>query len=90
VVTAIVEEDGRIRLPDEVREAAHLEPGREVEVVVYSDGTVGLFPAEADDEVEYSPEFLAGLDDAEREGGSRVYMSTEEFLAALSDESRGR
>lgn len=92
---AVVEADGRIRIPDEIREAAHLEPGQELEVA-YVPGQVMLFNGEIEiiDETEhYSAEFLAGLDETRRKvragnpGGLR-HESTEAFIASLEQRDR--
>jgi bifunctional DNA-binding transcriptional regulator/antitoxin component of YhaV-PrlF toxin-antitoxin module len=87
--TAVVEDDGRIWLPDDVREAAHLEPGQEFEIFVDHDGSLTLLASGSDDEPRYSEEFLAGLDRAlmeAREGKGDFFESGDEFLAAIDAE----
>jgi AbrB family looped-hinge helix DNA binding protein len=42
--TVTIDEAGRITLPEEIREKAHLEPGMEVRVTVDRDGRVGIEP----------------------------------------------
>lgn len=82
---AVVEADGRIRIPDGIRDAAHLEPGQELEIA-YAPGQVMIFNGEIEQSQLYSTEFLAGLDEAleeARTGRGTFYASTEEFLAAL-------
>lgn len=46
----IIDEDGRIPLPEEIREEAHLQPGMEVRVTVARDGRleIELEPVEYD------------------------------------------
>ena len=92
---AVVEADGRIRVPDEIRDAAHLEPGQELDVS-YVPGQVMLFNGEIEtiDETEhYSAEFLRELDETlerVRAGnpGGRFHESTEAFLASLEERDR--
>ena len=92
---AVVEADGRIRLPDEIREAAHLEVGQELDVA-YVPGQVMLFNGEVEtiDETEhYSSQFLASLDETVRNvragnPGGQFHESTDAFLASLEQRDR--
>jgi bifunctional DNA-binding transcriptional regulator/antitoxin component of YhaV-PrlF toxin-antitoxin module len=87
MLKAIVEEDGRIRLPDEIREAAHFEVGQELDFIVLDGAVTLLAPCSTYEEVEYSEKFLKSLADAKAEraaGGSTFHECDEAFLAALT------
>jgi bifunctional DNA-binding transcriptional regulator/antitoxin component of YhaV-PrlF toxin-antitoxin module len=88
---ATVEEDGRIRLPEELRRAAHIEPGQVLDVVV-ANGVITLFyPPSGETDEECGEEFLKGLDralDDVREGRITRQDSDEEFLAVLEARSK--
>lgn len=80
---AFVDTDGRIRLPDEVREAAHLEPGQELSVT-FAFGVITVSPEEDDWEV--GDGFLAGIEEAledARQGRIVRHESDEAFEEAL-------
>ncbi|MGH2610263.1 MAG: AbrB/MazE/SpoVT family DNA-binding domain-containing protein [Tepidiformaceae bacterium] len=91
---AVVEADGRIRLPDEIRDAAQLEAGQELEVTYYP-GQLTLYPDDIpviDETKGYSPEFLKGLDEAIAEanaGKGRFFASDEEWIAHLKATDQG-
>jgi AbrB family looped-hinge helix DNA binding protein len=89
----VVDELGRIAIPRDVLQGAHLEPGEELDVLLLEDGIVLRRWSGDDDEDPawlYSDEFKRGLDEAlaqVAEGRVTFHASNEEFLAAL--ESRG-
>ncbi len=92
---AVVEAGGRILIPDEIQEAAHLEEGQELDVA-YREGVLTMstdgipFMDEAD-EAWWGPnlrEELAASIAESTAGKGRVYMSTEEFLAHLEQVDR--
>lgn len=81
---AVVDPDGRLRLPEEFVREAKLRPGQEVEVS-FEDDVLTIY-TECDEFEPASEAFLEGLrealDDA-RGGRGRRFDSTEEFLAGL-------
>ncbi len=60
VSRAIVEADGRIRLPNGVAEAAHLEPGQELDIT-YEYGVLTVTTPRASDDWPVGQGFLEGL-----------------------------
>lgn len=94
---ATIGRNGEVTLPAEVRAAAHLDEGDEVEVELTEDGIL-LRVREDEDEDDLpdpsyyeSPEWQAGLkralEDVEA-GRTTFYASDEEFLAALDEWSK--
>jgi bifunctional DNA-binding transcriptional regulator/antitoxin component of YhaV-PrlF toxin-antitoxin module len=87
---AVVEADGRIRLPEELSAAAELQPGQELEVVLDS-GVLTLLTDDAEVGA-VSDSFLKGLEEAleeVRRGQTSYQASDEEFLRELDRRAHG-
>jgi antitoxin PrlF len=90
---ATIGRNGEITIPPEVREAAHLDEGDEVEIELTEDGILLRVREEDIPDPAYyqSPEWLQGLDEAiaaSEAGTGTIYKSGEEFLAALRQMSK--
>ncbi len=90
---ATVGRNGEVTIPSEVRAAAHLDEGDEVEVELTEDGILlRLREDDLPDPWYYgTPEWQEGIDRAlaDVEAGRMTYYdSTEEFLAALDRRSK--
>lgn len=90
MVTArtIVDSDGSIRLPDEVRSAAHLRPGRELNVT-FAFGVITVSPE--NDNWRVCDGFVAGLEEALGDGRlGRVTRHGDDaaFVTALQQRQR--
>lgn len=90
---ATIGRDGELKIPPEVRDAAHLDEGDEVEFEVTEDGILLRSHAEELPAPWYygTPEWEAGIERAlaDVEAGRMTYYdSTEEFLAALDRRSK--
>ena len=82
---AMVDSEGRLRLPDDVRRAAGFEPGRELDVVL-NDGVLTVFTDTDSGDEPVSDSFLRDLADAlndVREGRTTAQDSDEAFLREL-------
>ena len=53
-----IDEAGRITLPEEIREEAHLEPGMDVRVTVHRDGRLEIEPEPVEYELVWEGPFL--------------------------------
>ncbi|MGE5597389.1 MAG: hypothetical protein ACM3S1_15290 [Hyphomicrobiales bacterium] len=87
---AVVEPDGRIRLPDDLPEGLRPAPGDELEVLSYPGALTLLRPGveEIDPLEEYGEKFVEDLrtmvDEVKQAEPSR-HLSTEEFLRSLDE-----
>jgi AbrB family looped-hinge helix DNA binding protein len=90
VSISIVRSKGQITLPREVREAAHLEEGDPVEVVVVDEGIL-LRPKKVIDSTQawfWTPSWQGGEAEAEADiaaGRVSIFKSDDEFLASLNE-----
>ncbi len=88
--SAILRSKGQLTIPAEIREAAHLEEGDPVEVVVVEDGIL-LRPQKVIDGTQawfWSSAWQAGEREASDEierGEGRVFESGADFLASLDN-----
>jgi AbrB family looped-hinge helix DNA binding protein len=87
---SIVRSKGQITLPREVREAAHLEEGDPVEIVVVDEGIL-LRPKKVIDSTQawfWTPSWQRGEAEAEADieaGRVSIFKSDDEFLASLNE-----
>jgi AbrB family looped-hinge helix DNA binding protein len=88
MVTATLRRNGQVTIPQEIRQAAHLDEGDQVAVEIVADGIL-LRPLKLIDPSQawfWSPEWQAGEREASADiaaGRTRHFATTEEFLAAL-------
>jgi antitoxin MazE len=86
--TAVMDEHGRVALPEEVRAAAHVVPDTAFEIHVAPDGSVILRPLRDPDQAWFWTEAWQAKErevDAEIAAGlGTLYESGEAFLEALS------
>lgn len=86
---AVVRKKGQITLPQEIREALHIDEGDDIAFTLTDEGTVvltGLKSIPADQAWFWSEEWQRGEREASRqadEGEGTVYDSAEEFLDSL-------
>lgn len=83
MVSTILRSKGQLTIPADIREAAHLEEGDPVEIVV--DGIL-LKVIDATQAWFWSPKWQAGEAEASAElerGEGEVFESSDEFLASL-------
>lgn len=59
--TVTIDEAGRIALPEEIREQAHLEPGMDVRVTVRKDGRLEVEPEPVEYELVWEGAFLVAV-----------------------------
>jgi AbrB family looped-hinge helix DNA binding protein len=84
--------DGQVSIPEEIREAAKLQEGEELEVEITA---VGILlrtsqPLDPDQAWFWTKEWQAGEREADEEinaGRGRVFYSDEEFLASLEEDA---
>jgi antitoxin PrlF len=87
----IIRGKGQVTIPAEIRKRANLEEGDPVEVEVVSEGIL-LRPQKVIDSTQawfWAPSWQAGEREAAEDlaaGRSRVFESSEEFLASFDDE----
>ncbi len=87
----IIRSKGQVTIPAEIRQRANLEEGDPVEVEVVSEGIL-LRPQKVIDSTQawfWAPTWQAGEREAAEDldaGRSRVFESSEEFLASFDDE----
>ena len=85
-------EGGKIAIPDEIRDAAHLTEGTELQVEITA---VGILlrtpePINPDQAWFWTKEWQAGereVDEEIKAGLGRVYYTDEEFLASLEEDA---
>lgn len=86
----VVRGKGQITIPSDIRKAAHLEEGDPVEVEVVAEGIL-IRPHKVIDATQawfWTPAWQAGEREASEQlarGEGRVFLSDEEFLAALDE-----
>jgi antitoxin component of MazEF toxin-antitoxin module len=85
-----VREDGSLALPDDLYQTLGLEPGTEVEMEITTGGCLLVRPPDGLDPEQWlyrTPKWQEGEREIEEEIAAglqgEVYLSTEEFLAAL-------
>ena len=86
-ITTTMDENGRITLPQEIREAAHMPPQTELTVEIAPDGSIVLRPLHDPEQTWFwTEEWQAGEREADGQianGDSTIYESEEEFSRAL-------
>ncbi|MGD9894897.1 MAG: AbrB/MazE/SpoVT family DNA-binding domain-containing protein [Dehalococcoidia bacterium] len=85
--------DGQVSIPDDIREAAQLREGEELEAEITAAGILlrTLLPLDPDQAWFWTKEWQAGEREADEEirtGAGRIFYSDEEFLAALEAEAK--
>ena len=84
--------DGQVSIPDEIRDAAQLRDGEELEAEVTAVGILlrTFQPINPDQAWFWTKEWQAGereADDDIKAGRGRVFFSEEEFLASLEEDA---
>ena len=84
--------DGHVFIPDDIREAAHLAEGEELEAEITAVGVLLRTPKPIDASQAWfwTSEWQAGEREADEEiktGRGRVFYSDEEFLASLEEDA---
>ena len=88
--STVIRSKGQLTIPAEIREAAHLEEGDPVEVVIVDDGIL-LRPQKVIDATQawfWTKSWQAGEAEAEADlaaGRSQTYESSEAFLESLDE-----
>jgi AbrB family looped-hinge helix DNA binding protein len=86
--SSIIRRKGQLTIPADIREAAHLEEGDPIEIVIVEEGIL-LKPQKVIDATQawfWTPKWQAGEAEASAElerGEGEVFESGDEFLAAL-------
>jgi AbrB family looped-hinge helix DNA binding protein len=88
-ITTTMDENGRITLPQEIRQAAHVPPQTELTVEVASDGSIVLKPVRDPEQAWFwTEEWQAGEREADEQiakGEGTIYENEEEFSRALDE-----
>ena len=84
--------DGKISIPDDIREAAHLRDGEELEAEITAAGILLRTPQPIDPNQAWfwTKEWQEGEREADEDikaGRGRVFYSDEEFLASLEEDA---
>lgn len=85
--------DGHVEIPDDIRQAAQLSEGEELEAEITAVGILlrTAQPLDPDQAWFWTPEWQAGEREADEDikaGRGRIFYSDEEFLAALEAEAK--